>query len=146
MTFVYWNHVLEQRDQVWECLTHFSTIKTGPRFMIGDFNEITRHQEKEGDRQRPDSSFLPLKQMLSDCGMLEFQFNGDMLSWIGKRAGRVTVRCLLDRAVGNEDWHEKFPHTNVQYMRLWRSDHRPVLADILTKLIRKSKSLKFDKR
>ncbi|RID49875.1 hypothetical protein BRARA_H00642, partial [Brassica rapa] len=46
-----------------------------------DFNEITGHNEKEGGRQRLDSSFLPFKQMLNDCGMLEFPFTGDMLSW-----------------------------------------------------------------
>ena len=31
-------------------------------------------------------------------------------------------------------------------MRLWRSDIRPILADILIKPIRKSKNFKFDKR
>ncbi|XP_048623890.1 uncharacterized protein LOC125592615 [Brassica napus] len=84
--------------------------------------------------------------MLTDCGMLEFSFTGDMLSWVGKRAGRVTVRCRLDRAVGNADWHEKFPHSNVKYLRLWGSDHRPILADILTKPTRRSMKFKFDRR
>ena len=31
-------------------------------------------------------------------------------------------------------------------MRLWGSDHRPILTDILTKPIRQSKKFKFDKR
>ncbi|XP_048608697.1 uncharacterized protein LOC106363524 [Brassica napus] len=84
--------------------------------------------------------------MLNDCGMLEFPFTGDMLSWVGKRAGGSTVRCRLDRAVGNADWHERFPHSSVKYMRLWGSDHRPILADILTKPTRRSKKFKFDKR
>ncbi|XP_022558258.1 uncharacterized protein LOC111206163 [Brassica napus] len=84
--------------------------------------------------------------MLNDCGMLEFPFTGDMLSWVGKRAGGSTVRCRLDRAVGNVDWHEKFPHSAVKYMRLWGSDHRPILADILIKPTRRSKKFKFDKR
>ncbi|XP_048608961.1 uncharacterized protein LOC125584486 [Brassica napus] len=146
MTFVYGDPVIERRDQVWERLTRFSTTRTGPWFMIGDFNEITGHNEKEGGRQRLDSSFLPFKQMLTDCGMLEFPFTGDMLSWVGKRAGGTTVRCRLDRAVGNPDWHEKFPHSNMKYMRLWGSDHRPILADILIKPMRRSKKFKFDKR
>ncbi|XP_048605708.1 uncharacterized protein LOC106424118 [Brassica napus] len=146
MTFVYGDPVLERRDEVWERLTRFSTTRNGPWFMIGDFNEIICHNEKEGGRRRPDSSFLPFKQMLHDCGMLEFPFTGDMLSWVGKRAGGSTVRCRLDRAVGNADWHEKFPHSAVKYMRLWGSDHRPILADILIKPMRRSKKFKFDKR
>ncbi|XP_013614584.1 PREDICTED: uncharacterized protein LOC106320769 [Brassica oleracea var. oleracea] len=114
--------------------------------MIGDFNEITDHSEKEGGRKCADSSCLPFKQMLSDCGVLEFPFTGNKLSWVGKRSGGTTVRCRLDRAVGNEDWHEKFPHSTVKYLRLWGSDHRPVLADILTKPVRRKKNFKFDKR
>ena len=77
--------------------------------MIGDFNEITDHSEKVRGRRRSNSSFLPFKQMLTDCGMLKFPFTGNMLSWVEKRSGGTTVRCRLDRAVGNEDWHEKFP-------------------------------------
>ena len=34
----------------------------------------------------------------------------------------------------------------MKYMRLWGSNHRPILADILTKPIRKSKKFKFNKR
>ena len=64
MRFVYGDPVLEIRDQVWEHLTCFSTTRTGPWFMIGDFNKITGHNEKEGGRQHPDSSFLPIKHML----------------------------------------------------------------------------------
>ena len=118
MTFVYGDPVLERRDQVWERLTRFSTTRTGPWFMIGDFNEITGHNEKEGGRQRSDSSFMPFRQMLNDCGMIEFPFSGNMLSWVGKRAGITTVRCHLDRAIGNADWHEKFSHSTRKYMRL----------------------------
>ena len=49
--------------------------------MREDFNEITG----------PDSSFIPFKQMFNDCRKLEFFLTGDMLSWVGKRAGGTTV-------------------------------------------------------
>ncbi|KAF8093546.1 hypothetical protein N665_0383s0171 [Sinapis alba] len=146
MTFVYGDPVLERREQVWERLTYFSTTRTWPWFMIEDFNKITCHEEKVGGRKVPDSSFIPFKQMLSDCGMLEFPFFGNILSWVGKRFENSTVRCQLDRAMGNKNWHEMFPHSSVKYLRLWGSDHRPVLVDILTKPTRKSKSFKLDKR
>ena len=142
MTFVYGDPVLEKRDEVWERLTRFSTTKEGPWFMIGDFNEITGHNEKEGGRKQSDASFLFLNQMISDCGMLKFSCTGNQLSWAGKRT-IGTVRCRMDRALGNEDWHKKFPHSKAQYLRMWGSNHRPVLADILFKPTRKRKTFKL---
>ena len=106
MTFVYGDHVLKRRDQVWERLTSFSTTPNGHWFMIDNFKEITDHSEKEGGGRHSDSSFLPFKQMLCDCGMLKFSFSGNMLFWVGKRSGRTTVGCRLDRAVETEDWHD----------------------------------------
>ena len=79
MTFVYGDTVLKRRDQVWKRLTRFSTTRNRHWFMIGDFNEITDHSEKEGGRKHSDSSFLPFKQMLSHCRMLEFLFTGNKL-------------------------------------------------------------------
>ena len=97
MTFVYGDPVLERRDQVWERLTHFSTIRDGTWFMIGDFNEITGHHEKEGGRKWSDTSFLSFNQMISDYGMLEFPCTGNQLSWAGKilMAPSVVVSIVL---------------------------------------------------
>ena len=137
--------MLERRDQVWESLTRFSTTKDGPLFMIDEFDEIRGHHEKEGGRKRSNTLFLSFNQLMSDCGMLEFPCTGNQLSWAGKRSNG-TVRSQLDRGLGNEDWHEKFPHYKDQYLRMWGSDHRPVLAHILSKTTRKRKTFKFDKR
>lgn len=145
MTFVYGDPVVERRKLVCERLMHFSIIKDGLWFMIGDFNEITDHSEKEGEGTRPNSSFLPFKQMISNCGMLEFSCSGNILSWVGKR-NQATMRCRLVRALGNANWHEKFAHSSVKYLRLWGSDHRPILATILSKPFKSKKKFKFDKR
>ena len=45
--------------------------------MIGDFNEIIGHHEKEGGKRRSDTLLLSFNQMISDCGMLEFSFTGN---------------------------------------------------------------------
>lgn len=67
------------------------------------------------------------------------------MSWVGYRSSGK-VQCKLDRAVGNEDWHQCFSHTNVEYLKLWGSDHRPVLTRIQSRLVRLQKSFKFDRR
>lgn len=66
------------------------------------------------------------------------------LEWVGKR-GRTSVICLLDRAVRNEDWHEKFPPSPIQYLHMWGSNHRPFLANVLVKPVKARKKIKFDK-
>ena len=77
--------------------------------------------------------------------MIEFPFKGNSLSWVGNRVSRK-VQCRLDRAVGNEDWHHYFSHTNVEYLRLWGSDHRPIVTRFLSFKKLGSKAFKFDKR
>ena len=114
-TFVYGDPVVEFREAVWERLMRISLQRTGPWLMVEDFNEITSNIEKKGGRKRPESSFLPFKNMISACGMIEFPHSGNFFSWAGRRrSGRV--QCRLDRALGNEDWHQAFSHTDVEYL------------------------------
>lgn len=56
------------------------------------------------------------------------------------------IQCRLDRAIGNEDWHHCFSHTNVEYLRLWGSDHRPILTRFLSVKKSGTRAFKFDKR
>ncbi|KAF8106632.1 hypothetical protein N665_0136s0004 [Sinapis alba] len=99
-------------------------IETGVWFMYGDFNEITGNHEKIRGKKRSETYFIAFKAMLAACGMVDFPYKGNSMSWVGYcKSGKVQRR--LDRAVGNEDWHQYFFHTNVEYLKLWGSDHRP---------------------
>ena len=132
ITFVYGDPVVEYRENVWERLLRMNANRNGPWLLLGDFNEITSNEEKKGGRRRTDASFLPFRNMLASCGMIDFPFLGNPLSWAGRtRAGRV--QCRIDRAVGNEDWHHIFSHTYVEYLLRWGSDHRPILLRFLSK-------------
>ena len=145
ITFVYGDPVVTYRENVWERLTRMSIARSGAWMMIGDFNEITSNTEKKGGRKRPETSFIPFKTMLANCGMIDFPFKGNAMSWAGRRKnGRV--QCRLDRAVGNEDWHNLFSHTDVEYLLRWGSDHRPVLARIKSQASRPRRNFRFDKR
>jgi len=138
---------------VWERLTHIGIERSDPWFMIGDFNEITGNHEKKGGKRRSESSFLPFRCMIEDCGMIEIPSHGNLFSWVGRRscgvAGRrfrQLIKYILDRALGNEEWHTIFSHTNVEYLKLWGSDHRPLLALIQNSPHRFNKSFIFDRR
>ncbi|KAF8080961.1 hypothetical protein N665_0912s0004 [Sinapis alba] len=102
MTFVYGDPVQKLREQIWERLTRYGMARTETWFIIGDLNEITGNHEKEGGVLRSAGSFIPFNNMIRDTGLLELPVRGNQLSWQGRR-NKVMVRCLLDRALANED-------------------------------------------
>nr|VDD42065.1 unnamed protein product [Brassica oleracea] len=83
--------------------------------------------------------------MLKNCGMLDFPYKGNSFSWVGKRR-TSKVKCKLDRAVANEECHALFTHSTVEFLQLWGSDHRPVLARIQSSVRRTRKNFRFNKR
>lgn len=101
---------------------------------------------------RSATSFVSFNLMLHHCGMLEFSCSGDLMSWRGGRQDKKNknnkqiVRCRLDRALGNEDWHILYPQSKVEYMAMIGSNHRPVLATCEVALIRAKRQFRFDKR
>lgn len=100
---------------------------------------------KKGGRRRADTSFLPFKNMLDNCGMIGFPFVGNSFSWAARtRAGRM--QCRLDRPVDNEDWHQLFFHTYVEYFLRLGSDHRPILARFVAKRNSVKRGFRFDRR
>ncbi|XP_022564339.1 uncharacterized protein LOC111208947 [Brassica napus] len=149
LTFVYGEPVQKLREQVWERLTRYGLSRTEPWFIIGDFNEITGNHEKDGGFLRSASSFVPFNDMIRNCGLLEFPARGNTFSWKGRRGkgkGAVTIRCRLDRALANEDWHTLFPCSYTEYLGMVASDHRPVVAFLEDKVYRRRGQFRFDKR
>ena len=61
---------------------------------------------------------------LSDCGLDDLGYIGDILSW---RRGNIRER--LDRATSNIRWADMFPGYGVSNEDFDKSDHRPVLID-----------------
>ncbi|CAA7022567.1 unnamed protein product [Microthlaspi erraticum] len=108
MSFVYGDPVFEHRGKVWDRLSQLSITRQGSWFMCGNFNEMVSNNEKRGGRKQAESSFLPFRNMLDDCGMIDFPYKGNFQSWVGYRSSGK-VQCRLDRAVGNEEWHHCFP-------------------------------------
>ena len=67
------------------------------------------------------------------------------MSWSERRQGQ-TVRCTLDRALGNVEWHNLFPSSFVEYLGMIGSDRRPIVTSLDEKLIKTRKQFRFDKR
>ena len=145
LSFIYGDPVPKNREQVWERLTRIGLTRNAPWFLIGDFNELTGNHEKRGGKLRHASSFLPFNSMIQDCRLLDFPYLGDWLSWRGWR-DKKTIRCRLDRALANEDWHDLFCNSFIEYLTRIASDHSLIIATIADKIPRGKHNFKFDKR
>ncbi|XP_019091159.1 PREDICTED: uncharacterized protein LOC109128743 [Camelina sativa] len=145
LTFVYGDPILKNCDLVWEWLIRIGITRSTPWFLIGDFHELTGNHEKWGGRLRSASSFLAFNGMIRDCGLLDFPFLGDCLSWRGWR-DKKPIQCRLDRALDNEDWHDLFPDTVTEYLPMIASDHIPLVTSIGAKRPRGRRSFMFDRR
>ena len=87
--------------------------------------------------------------MIRNSGLLEFPARGNKMSWRGRQGkgkGAVTVRCRLDRALANEEWHTLFPCSYTKYIGMVASDHPPVVAYLEDKVPKRKEQFRFDKR
>ncbi|KAK2657968.1 hypothetical protein Ddye_011020 [Dipteronia dyeriana] len=102
-----------------------------PWLCVGDFNEILREDEKSGGLPRPQRQMDDFRETLDWCGLGELGFRGPLFTWSNKRDERDLVQERLDRGVCCYDWYQMFSNSFVQHLDFWRSDHRPILVEIL---------------
>ncbi|KAK2654924.1 hypothetical protein Ddye_007976 [Dipteronia dyeriana] len=70
------------------------------------------------------------------CGLGKLGFKGPLFTWSNKRGGRDLVQARLDRGVCCYDWYQMFQNSFVQHVDFRRSDHRPILVEILDSFVR----------
>ena len=76
---------------------------------------------------------------------MEFPSLGNTLSWSGRRAGH-DVKCRLDRALANNEWHNLSPCSFVEYLGMIASVHMLIVASIEDKVLKFRQQFRFDKR
>lgn len=125
LTCVYGDPVKAKRQEVWERLIDIGLVRDEAWILAGDFNELMSNEEKSGGAIRSDASFWDFRNMAENCKIKELRYTGNCLSWIGVR-DRAWVQCRLDRSFGNSEWFSLFPRSNMEYLEMWASDHRPI--------------------
>ena len=125
LTLVYGDPVKARRREVWDRLTQIGLGRDDAWMLAGDFNELLSNDEKSGGAVRKESSFWDFRDMVQNCKLKEIQYSGNCLSWGGWRE-KVWVQCRLDRSFGNSEWFSLFPRSNMEYLDMWASDHRPI--------------------
>ena len=143
--FIYGEPNQSLRNHVWERVTRIGIARDETWFIIGDLNEITGNHEKQCGVLRHADTFLSFNNMIENCGLLEFPSLVNTLSSSGRRKKQV-VKCRLDRALGNNEWHNLFSCSHVEYLGMIGSYHRPIVASIDNKVLKFRRQFWFDKQ
>ncbi|KAF4400737.1 hypothetical protein G4B88_001292 [Cannabis sativa] len=68
---------------------------------------------------------------LAKCGLPDMGYEGARFTWCNKHTNGSFLQERLDRMVCSSSWHSMFLNSYVSHLKLWGSDHRPLLTCIL---------------
>jgi endonuclease/exonuclease/phosphatase family metal-dependent hydrolase len=106
-----------------------------PWLVVGDFNEILYHYEKEGGRARLQRHLQAFHDALNDCALADMGYTGDIFTW-----HRGKMRERLDRGVVNAQWRNMFPSAELVNGEFLKSDHRPICVNTETSGVQEVRS------
>jgi hypothetical protein len=97
--------------------------------IFGDFNEITRLEEKVGREDRNANQMAAFREALLDCSLQDMGFNGTEFTWSNNRESGDLVPARLDRGVADAAWVQLFPHASISHLIVASSNHVGLLLD-----------------
>ncbi|KAL5819516.1 hypothetical protein ACOSQ4_023358 [Xanthoceras sorbifolium] len=131
LTGFYGNPNASQRIHSWTLLRRLRGLSSLPWLCGGDFNEILSDSEKMGGSFRLDSLIRNFRSLLYDCDLFDLGFRGPSFTWSNKQEGSNLIQERLDRCLCDLSWHCLFGESKVTNLGFWRSDHRPILLEVL---------------
>jgi len=116
------------KDAFWTHLRNLNCVIDKPWCLIGDFNELECHTDKQGGPPAAPSQFIRLPCFLNFCQAVSLPIQGRSFTW-KKRIHEHLIYEKLDRAIGRHDWCCQYPDSSVSAGPFTCSDHSYVLLD-----------------
>ncbi|XP_023891996.2 uncharacterized protein LOC112003995 [Quercus suber] len=115
-----------RRTEAWDKLRYLNSQSNTPWLCIGDFNEITRQDEKVGGRIRPHNQMQLFSEVIDECGFMDLGYVGPKFTWARHFENGSSIWERLDRGLATNSWFLKFPGTKVHHLRCDSSNHIPL--------------------
>lgn len=145
LSFVYGSPQMEDRAAFWEKLMLIAQHRDKAWLISGDYNDLLDNSEKEGGPPRWEGSFVAFRSFVTQAGLWDVPFTGNLLSWKGVRYNHM-IHSRLDRAMANCSWSEAFPAAHCEYLRFEGSDHRPLIVFFDQSRRKRRGTFRFDRR
>uniref|UniRef100_A0A803QI56 Reverse transcriptase n=1 Tax=Cannabis sativa TaxID=3483 RepID=A0A803QI56_CANSA len=117
------------RHRSWTLLRTLATDSTLPWCVIGDLNNIVRHEDKRGGRPYPQRLIDGFQQALNDCNLIDMELVGHPFTWEKGRGSRNWIEVRLDRALINDAWSQIFQGASLINLEISSSDHCPIFLE-----------------
>ena len=115
-----------KRPEPWLKLKYLNGMSNLPWLIIGDFNEITCVDEKEGGSCRPQQQLGNFMDTVNWCRLKDVGFVGPKFTRLYQRGDGVQIRERLDRALATVEWLNLFPSAKLFHLTFSASDHSPL--------------------
>ncbi|XP_050231744.1 uncharacterized protein LOC126680640 [Mercurialis annua] len=116
-----------RRRESWNLIHNLSLSCSLPWCIIGDFNDIVSHNDKQGGAAHPNWLVNGFKDTVSMCGLEEVDVSGYKYTWARDCAGLGKIEERLDRDLVTRDWLDQYPEAVLVNQELSTSDHLPIL-------------------
>jgi hypothetical protein len=95
---------------------------------VGDFNEITHQDEKNGATIRSRGQMEAFQRTLDECRLCDLGFKGSKFTWHNGRDGMAFTKERLDRGVANQEWCAMHADVELSVLASRSSDHNSLLV------------------
>jgi endonuclease/exonuclease/phosphatase family metal-dependent hydrolase len=97
---------------------------------MGDLNDMLQADDKKGGLSRSQSQLGVGRQTVEACGLNDMGIEGYPFTWTNGRHGSENIQCRLDRALGTEDFLNRFSPWKVSHLQRYGSDHAAILIQL----------------
>ncbi|KAL4370540.1 hypothetical protein AHAS_Ahas06G0076000 [Arachis hypogaea] len=115
----------------WDLLKSLGRDSNLAWIVFGDFNQIMGQEEKQGGNPVTYSQVQGFRDAVQINELLDLGFVGHSFTWTNGQSGEDNIQERLDRALATIEWQQTFPKTIVQHLSRYKSDHSPILIDMM---------------
>ncbi|KAL4352806.1 hypothetical protein GQ457_06G008600 [Hibiscus cannabinus] len=122
LTYVYASATKRKRDELWDQLIALKSSGNTTWVLGGDFNSILSFEERMGGSYRRDGVSTQFCDFMRCSDLNDLGFQGPRFIW-----KHGTLHQRLDRCLGNDEWWNLWPSSQVMHLGRLGSDHRSIL-------------------
>ncbi|XP_016479310.1 uncharacterized protein LOC107800622 [Nicotiana tabacum] len=126
-TFVYSFNTVSCRKKIWQHLRLINTTMTEPWIVLGDFNTILTTNDRINGALVQQAEMQDFQDCVEDIGLGQICRRGCKYSWSNKHVPEDRNYSLIDWAIGNQYWFNKYNSLVAHYYQQGCSDHFPIL-------------------